>query len=342
MVWHEKIDFGFRISDIRLFPIMTVCFLGYYIWFQLFYNKIAFNSIFPYSGVSDMFTGLALNVLPIFVIFLLIAVEVFCVRPEKALVKIGFDLFMTCCILTGVNILFLVVLNTAGQYELASINWAGTTFNAFFLLLGIEVLYWTLDYNRKLRELAEREKLAMQYRYNSLMVQVNPHFLFNSLGTLGAIIDSCNHEAKDFLSSLSKIYRYAVTSGERPKVLLEEELAFVSEYTEILKKRYGDKLRITISDIRIEQGLRHLIPYTLQLLVENAIKHNKITQSTPMHINIYIEEEGVRVVNTLNIIERSDASLFGLHYLKSLYEANGRMFISGVNGDVFEAYAPFI
>ncbi|MFN0047923.1 MAG: sensor histidine kinase [Cytophagales bacterium] len=143
-------------------------------------------------------------------------------------------------------------------------------------------------------ELLKQENLRSQLE--SLKNQVNPHFLFNSLNTLISIIDDDPETAKNFTQNLSQVYRYILQAKEKDLVTLKEELDFANAYDYLLKIRYGDNLNFIIEIPN--QYLNHQTPtLVLQMLVENAIKHNIISESKPLTIHIYIDEKENLVVN---------------------------------------------
>ncbi|WP_245859906.1 sensor histidine kinase [Spirosoma aerolatum] len=143
----------------------------------------------------------------------------------------------------------------------------------------------------------EQEKTSVQLR--ALQAQVNPHFLFNSLNSLSALIDDDQQRASQFVDELSQVYRYLLKASEQPLTSLDSELDFIESYYHLLKTRHGNGLSLTVqveSDYR--SGL--IPPLTLQLLVENAVKHNIALASEPLHIRISTDELGyLEVSNNL-------------------------------------------
>jgi len=146
-------------------------------------------------------------------------------------------------------------------------------------------------------EALKRENLLSQLE--SLKEQVKPHFLFNSLSTLIGLIDEDRERAKTFVEELAYVYRYLLQSSEQVLIPLAEELAFIRAYYFLLKTRFEDRLHL---DIRVseEAGRQLLPPLTLQLLVENAVKHNQVSADSPLLISIRDEgPDRMVVTNTL-------------------------------------------
>jgi sensor histidine kinase YesM len=146
----------------------------------------------------------------------------------------------------------------------------------------------------------ENEYLKQQNLQNELAAlknQIDPHFLFNSLNSLNYLIRD-NKEATAFVSKLSFMYRYILQSGDRNLVTVKEELKFLKSYLYLIKTRYRDRIEI---DISIDEAYleKELPPLALQLLVENAVKHNEISESNPLKVKIYSVEDAICVENKI-------------------------------------------
>ena len=148
----------------------------------------------------------------------------------------------------------------------------------------------------------EKEKLRvanLQSQLDVLKQQVNPHFLFNSLNTLSSLISEDAHQAEIFVDKLSGVYRYVLRSNEQQLISLDQELQFIDAYYHLLQTRYGTGLTLTVA---VDKNCRssQLPPLTLQLLVENAVKHNVVSPKRPLSIHIAVDEQGQLLVqNTL-------------------------------------------
>jgi len=131
-------------------------------------------------------------------------------------------------------------------------------------------------------------------KFESLKNQIDPHFLFNSLNVLTSLIEESPENAQKFTTSLSKIYRYVLEQKDKELVSVEEELAFAVIYMNLLKMRFEDSIQYEVpSSISNPEG--KVVPLSLQLLLENTIKHNVVSENRPLHIRIY-EEGGYLVV----------------------------------------------
>lgn len=138
-----------------------------------------------------------------------------------------------------------------------------------------------------------------QYKaYNALKTQVNPHFLFNNLNTLCSIIPENPEQAVDFVQQLSKVYRHILEVKDEKSIPLKEEMAVLEAYAFLLKTRFGDNLEINmeVDPTKMEDMI---VPLSLQLLMENAIKHNIVSQDKPLKIIVKVIDGNLVVTNNL-------------------------------------------
>jgi two-component system, LytTR family, sensor kinase len=129
------------------------------------------------------------------------------------------------------------------------------------------------------------QKENLQAQFEVLKQQVNPHFLFNSLNVLSSLIDKDIAKAQLFIDEFSQIYRYVLETIEKTVVTLGKELGFVRSYIFLQQIRYGDNLNFTVN-LPSKLFKLYMPPLSLQVVLENAIKHNIVNESHPLHINI--------------------------------------------------------
>jgi LytS/YehU family sensor histidine kinase len=165
------------------------------------------------------------------------------------------------------------------------------------------------------QEILKREQLALQYE--TLKSQVNPHFLFNNLNSLTSLIHSNPGKAIDFVKKLSEVYRYVLDQKNQELVPLETELRFVESYIYLHKIRFGSNLMVQID---VDSQEFKVIPLSVQLLVENAIKHNEISDKKPLLIKVYTNNEQYLVVeNLLQKKSGTEGSGTGLQNISARY-----------------------
>lgn len=148
--------------------------------------------------------------------------------------------------------------------------------------------------------LVRAEKLKtemMAYKYESLRNQINPHFLFNSLNVLSDLVYDDQAMAVKFIQQMSDLFRYVLDSRDKELVPLKDELEFINSYTFLLKTRFEDKLKIEI-DVQPDPD-DYIVPMTLQLLIENAVKHNEVSEAFPLRISVRKSNDWLEVENNL-------------------------------------------
>ncbi len=164
-----------------------------------------------------------------------------------------------------------------------------------------ETAYYFSKLKKAIIETESAKKAQLQHQFDSLKAQVNPHFLFNSLNSLGALIGENPQKAAAFLDELSSVYRYLLQTNERELTTLRQELDFLRSYYHLLKTRHGTAITVhrQVSDQYLDAQLP---PLTLQLLIENAVKHNVLLPEQPLIISVLTTETGELVV--ANSIQR--------------------------------------
>ena len=191
----------------------------------------------------------------------------------------------------------------------------------------------------------EREKANMaQYRYLKLKRQVDPHFLFNSLNILDCLIsDEKTEQASIYTHKLAAIYRYMIKSEEEEVVPLRDEMAFVDMYVDLLKVRFPEGFEVIV-DVPQEQMSRFVPPCSIQLLIENATKHNAVSADNPLVIKVEAIDNIVRVSN--NIIPkmtRISSTGLGQKYIRQLYlDLSGKNIEIGKTDDTYSVTLPLL
>ena len=165
------------------------------------------------------------------------------------------------------------------------------------LLAGNAVLFFK-NWKKATLQQEELKRAHLALQYQSLKDQIRPHFLFNSLSSLVNLINSDTGKATEFVQKLSDVYRYVLAMNDSELVPLADELKFLDNYMYLQQIRFGEKLRLKVHAGNGRDRL--VIPLSLQMLVENAIKHNEITEEHPLDIQIVFEPAGrLMVRNTL-------------------------------------------
>jgi two-component system, LytTR family, sensor kinase len=195
----------------------------------------------------------------------------------------------------------------------------------FFLLsIVLNLIYfgtiYFFNWKKDLVNLANMQREQAIVKYDALRNQLNPHFLFNALTSLNSLIFENQQLASNFLQQLSKVYRYVLQNKEKETVSLSTELDFISHYIFLLKTRFGNGIEFQIG-LPEKVKEKEIVPVTLQILIENAIKHNVVSNEAPLRISISIDDKYLNIVNSVNKKTQVESSnKQGLENLKSLYQ----------------------
>jgi len=175
----------------------------------------------------------------------------------------------------------------------------------------------TIENARQLFGLQEENIIS---QFETLKSQVNPHFLFNSLNVLSSLIHIDQNKASKFVRQLSKVYRYVLEHKNMDTIVIKDELPFINSYIFLLKTRFDQNLKINIS-IPEEVKKARIAPMVLQLLLENAIKHNIISRHKPLTITITETNGMLEIVNNLQLKSSTEvSSQTGLNNIRKRYE----------------------
>jgi sensor histidine kinase YesM len=189
------------------------------------------------------------------------------------------------------------------------------------LIVGFQILRLYIEYTVQIeRDKALIQKELLLSKYETLKNQVNPHFLFNSFSVLSSLIETDSQKARKFLDKLSRMYRYILDNRDNQMIPLEKELKFTRDYLYLLKTRHEESLEVNI-DLGSEVDHMMVPALSLQMLIENAVKHNNFSVDDPLYINIYNEgEEYLVIQNKLrkkNSVVKS--TKIGLENIKNRY-----------------------
>lgn len=226
----------------------------------------------------------------------------------------------------------------------------GYVYNIFIAMLYVAIVaafveghYYFQSWKEILleKEILKRENLETQL--SSLKEQINPHFLFNNLSSLSSLVWEDQHKAVAFIDELSSVYRYLLQSNNNNFTTLQQELNFIEHYFHLLKTRFGNGIGLTVS-VGPDSLTYSLPPLTLQLLVENAVKHNSIMENEPLHILIYSVGDNLIVENKIRRkTTRVHSNKMGLDNIQRKFKllGIGRIHVEQSNG-VFRVLVPLI
>jgi two-component system, LytTR family, sensor kinase len=219
----------------------------------------------------------------------------------------------------------------------------GWLVNLLYHLINTIIFYFK-EYKTTQLEAEELKRITVQAELQLVKSQINPHFLFNNLNVLSALILKDNAEANRFIEEFSKVYRYILGNHDKDVVELRTELDFIKPYIFLLEKRFADGLHITV-DIPEKNNDRYIIPASLQMLIENAIKHNVVSKSRPLKIDVHLNGNNTIVVsNNLQAKQQVERSTgIGLQNIIKRYQlVSSKKVIISNNGETFYVAIPLL
>lgn len=268
---------------------------------SIFISK-RFNNVLPWTEapIRRLMSETALNILMVLLINFLVAIF-FYGKGKGDDVVVGFSLSV--------------------EEAEGMIDWIVASTAIAFMIMGINTgNYLILNWKNAALKAAELNQVAMEAELQSLKLQIDPHFVFNNLSVLSELILEDQQLGYDYAENFSKIYRYMLVSSKKDVIVLEDELRFLDAYIFLIKHRIGEGVHF---EIEVDKACRYLFlpPMTLQLLVENALKHNRTSKKQPLSIRIFTNEKGELVVeNTFLPIEKPiDSSGIGLKNINRRY-----------------------
>jgi sensor histidine kinase YesM len=220
--------------------------------------------------------------------------------PKRVLLFSSINLLIVAITVTLICLAFhwLKILD----YEFTVSTWITGLIAGFICTIVNQAVYETDTSFGRIRvsqlEAEQLKKAQLQTQFDSLKEQVSPHFLFNSLNSLSSLIATDPVRAEEFVEEMSRVYRYLLRSNEEHLTTLKKEIAFIESYIVLLQTRFGSGFQpvITIPE-EVKEYL--LPPMTLQLLIENAVKHNIVDPDMPLTVELYVQGEKLIVSNNL-------------------------------------------
>ena len=210
-------------------------------------------------------------------------------------------------VLVFANLFIVLLLSFLSQYNNQGLEGITQPFwmsaaRLTFVILIFNVILRVFESQREKAELAY-QNLSLQaenlkFQVDTLKQQINPHFLFNSLNTLLDLVEDQRENAVEFIRNFSNLYRVVLQSAKFDFIPLEDELQFLSNYWNLLQVRFGEAIELNV-DVPIEKEGIMIPPLSLQLLIENAVKHNEATKSDPLKIDVELTDEFITVSNRL-------------------------------------------
>lgn len=243
-------------------------------------------------------------------------------------------------IFTAIDILIVNYLIYTYVYRINIFDDLRRMFIYAVMTFGISMLITTIIYLKHFfiswrESVLQKEKFkqdAITMQYETLKSYVNPHFLFNSLSVLSSLVEKDTAKSQEFIKQLSDIYRYVLEQKDKELVPLETELTFIVSYINLHRIRHGGNLKVNLS---VDNRFGYVIPLSLQILLENAFKHNIISEEEPLDVTISREADYIFVQNKLQTRKTiNENEGIGLETISKRYEffTNRPLIINADNG----------
>ena len=182
------------------------------------------------------------------------------------------------------------------------------------------IFFYVNAYKTKQLEAEELKRINTQAQLQSIKNQVNPHFLFNNLNVLSSLVMTDNPDANKFIEEFSTVYRHILNSQEKELIELRTELDYIKPYIFLLQKRFPDSISIVL-DIPESYQNWYIVPVALQMLIENAIKHNIVSRAKPLQVSIVVKGEHLIVKNNLQLkLQVEHSTQIGLQNISQRYQ----------------------
>jgi two-component system, LytTR family, sensor kinase len=300
---------------IRLALVSSVGLLFLFLSIEIAGEKGIQISILEYVQIVLIF-----NIISESNVFIDHLAERFLPIPEKLSLRVVLHIFVSLLIAVATVIYFYLIVKDAlfFSHPIVQLMMLFGLIFIFILILVSVALRIIEKWIYSVKQLEELKSLKLRSDYKSLQAQLNPHFLFNNLSVLKSMITFDPKAAVLFTQNFTDVYRYVLQSRDKTTVKLSDELEFIEAYTAIHKERMGDAIQV-VTEVDDAARKKEIPPLALQLLVENAIKHNIAVKENPLKIWINATGKTLIVSNNLNLKESAFSEQTGLNNLKQRY-----------------------
>ncbi|WP_246229329.1 sensor histidine kinase [Sphingobacterium shayense] len=209
------------------------------------------------------------------------------------------------------------------------------------ILLVFELIHYFQSEQKAIADSEKAKRKVLLFQHETLKAQINPHFLFNSLNVLSSLIYINPENANKFTKALSKTYRYVLSLNRQPVVSVGEELDALDSYLFLMRMRFEDSFTFKIYKMA-DCARKDIIPLTLQLLIENAFKHNIATEDSLLDIKITIDIDYITVENNIQPSSDVNKGGIGLKYIADQYKLYEKTVIVEHTEQMFVVKIPYI
>lgn len=249
-------------------------------------------------------------------------------------------------IFSAVKLYNSIIFNTEDVFNSYKSSFIKLAILVFLICILFQVIYFALysyySYATLQIETVKQERKQIELQLNALKSQLSPHFLFNGLNTISSLVYKNEQKAKLFIRKLATMYDYTLKSYDTKLITLQEELAFVNSYIFLVETRFENKFHCTVT-IPEELLETKIPPLTLQMLIENAVKHNVLSDENPLQVTITVDGKHIKVHNNITSVPQKVSSFkIGLKNINSRYLLLHGEGIITINGNDFTVKIPII
>lgn len=251
----------------------------------------------PEAAISSLFNAIILFLVLQFFIKKWQKSDVIRTKELFKIFSISIVLYIVIMYVTGYTISFLF--NTVERNfnrHTISVSFLSNIINGFIYGSFFLAYYYYHQNKQQQEKLINYNQALAESKINQLKSQLNPHFLFNNLNILDQLIEEDKQIASDFLNEFAEIYRYVLQGLDKKTILIKEEIEFAQQYFKLMQHKYGNAYLLNIEN-KLTNNSVYIVPLTLQLLIENAIKHNLGTLQNPVYISVEITDSGIEIKN---------------------------------------------
>lgn len=312
---------------IRASVIGTLIFLGFAGYYYLTDRPVfdwIINDFWSEYADNMVFSIVLYMVNALWFYYLLKKYDGFLYKLDRMSMAVTGNIILSCIGVFFARLIVIAGLHGVTVEEFLSNEQMGSYVQPMLIALTVSLLFYAFWYYKYRQDNKVKEQKIIagtaSARFDALKNQLDPHFLFNSLNVLTSLIEEDPHQAQKFTTSLSKVYRYVLEQKNKDLVTVDEELNFARTYVRLLKMRFEDSIIFEIPD-KASQPDAKIVPLSLQLLLENAVKHNVVTSSKPLHIKVFEHNGNLVVHNNLQekqVVKKSSG--VGLQNIKQRYD----------------------
>ncbi len=311
---------------VRAFLVGTLIFLGF-LAFYYFTSDPRFE-FFIKDIWKEFYTNLVFSMIlymanMYWFLFILKKWDNFLYTVNRMTIAVIGNVVVSCIGVFVARTIILVAFYDRSMQQVLASQSIDNYIQSVVIALGIALIFYAIWYYKYRQENKVKEQKIIagtaSAKFDALKNQLDPHFLFNSLNVLTSLIEEDPYQAQKFTTSLSKVYRYVLEQKNKDLVLVDEELQFARTYVRLLKMRFEDSIIFDIPEQSSDPEAK-IVPLSLQLLVENAVKHNVVTSERPLRIKVFEQDGSLVVENNFQgkqVVKKSSG--VGLQNIKQRY-----------------------